>query len=57
MGSPITADRHFLVSLRIANLETRFPNPLLLRAHRSHIVNLDHVECMVSLADSRLEVS
>jgi len=32
------------------------PNPPFLRAHRSHIVNLDHVERMVSLDDSRLEV-
>jgi two-component system LytT family response regulator len=48
--------RHHLASLRIANLETRLPNPPFLRVHRSHIVNLDHVDRMVSLDDARLEV-
>ena len=48
--------RRYLVALRVANLETRLPNPPFLRVHRSHIVNLDHVERMVSLDDSRLEV-
>jgi two-component system LytT family response regulator len=48
--------RQYLVSLRVANLDTWLPNPPFLRVHRSHIVNLDHVERMVSLDDSRLEV-
>jgi LytTr DNA-binding domain len=48
--------RRHLVSLRVAELEARLPNPPFLRVHRSHIVNLDHVERMVSLDDSRLEV-
>jgi two-component system, LytTR family, response regulator len=48
--------RRHLVSLRVASLEARLPNPPFLRVHRSHIVNLDHVERMVSLDDSRLEV-
>jgi two-component system LytT family response regulator len=48
--------RHYLVSLRIANVETRLPNPPFLRVHRSHIVNLDYVDRMVSLDDGRLEV-
>ena len=48
--------RHHLVGLRVSNLESRLPNPPFLRVHRSHIVNLDHVERMVSLDDSRLEV-
>ena len=47
--------RH-MVSLRMADLEERQPNPPFLRVHRTHIVNLDHVERMVSLDDSRLEV-
>jgi two-component system LytT family response regulator len=48
--------RHYLVSLRVASLETRLPNPPFLRVHRSHIVNLDYVDRMVSLDDARLEV-
>jgi two-component system LytT family response regulator len=48
--------RHYLVGLRVANVETRLPNPPFLRVHRSHIVNLDHVERMISLDDGRLEV-
>jgi two-component system LytT family response regulator len=48
--------RRHLVSLRMTDLEARLPNPPFLRVHRSHIVNLDHVERMVSLDDSRLEV-
>jgi two-component system LytT family response regulator len=48
--------RHYLVSLRVASLETRLPNPPFLRVHRSHIVNLDHVDRMVSLDDARFEV-
>jgi two-component system LytT family response regulator len=48
--------RHHLASLRIANLETRLPNPPFLRVHRSHIVNLDHVDRIVSVDDGRLEV-
>jgi two-component system LytT family response regulator len=48
--------RHHLVSLRVADLEVRLPNPPFLRVHRSHIVNLDYVERMASLDDSRLEV-
>jgi two-component system LytT family response regulator len=48
--------RRHLVSLRVAELEARLPNPPFLRVHRSHIVNLDHVERMASLDDSRLQV-
>jgi two-component system, LytTR family, response regulator len=51
-----TEGRHYLVSLRVANLETRLPNPPFLRVHRSHIVNLDHVDRMISLDDARFEV-
>ena len=51
-----TKERRHLVSLRIRNLEQRLPNPPFLRVHRSHIVNLDHVERMVGLDDTRLEV-
>ena len=51
-----TAERRSLVSLRIRDLEARLPNPPFLRVHRSHIVNLDHVDRMVGLDDTRLEV-
>src|SRR5262245_15047403 len=40
--------RRYLVGLRIADLEARLPNPPFLRVHRSHIVNLDHVERLVA---------
>lgn len=48
--------RRFLVGIRIRDLEARLPHPPFLRIHRSHIVNLDHVERMVSLHDSRFEI-
>jgi two-component system, LytTR family, response regulator len=51
-----TRSRQHLVSLRIRDLEQRLPDPPFLRVHRSHIVNLDHVERMVPLDDTRLEV-
>ena len=51
-----TQRKRYLVSLRIRDLEDRLPNPPFLRVHRSHIVNLDHVERMVGLDDARFEV-
>jgi two-component system, LytTR family, response regulator len=51
-----TQRKRYLVSLRIRNLEDRLPNPPFLRIHRSHIVNLDHVDRMVGLDDARFEV-
>ncbi len=51
-----THRKRYLVSLRIRNLEDRLPNPPFLRVHRSHIVNLDHVERMMGLDDARFEV-
>lgn len=39
-----TAKRVHLMDMRISELETRLPAPPFLRVHRSHIVNLDHVE-------------
>ena len=51
-----TRQRCHLVGLRINALEERLPNPPFLRVHRSHIVNLDHVDRMVGLDDSRFEV-
>jgi two-component system, LytTR family, response regulator len=48
--------RRHLVSLRIGSLEARLPNPPFLRVHRSHIVNLDYVDRIAGLDDSRFEV-
>jgi two-component system LytT family response regulator len=48
--------RRHLVSLGIAELERRLPQPPFLRVHRSHIVNLDHVERIVQAESARLEV-
>ena len=48
--------RRYLVGLRLATLEARLPNPPFLRVHRSHIVNLDHVERMRLLDNGHLEV-
>jgi two-component system LytT family response regulator len=41
-----TAKRVHLMDMRISELEARLPTPPFLRVHRSHIVNLDHVECI-----------
>jgi two-component system LytT family response regulator len=51
-----TPRRKHIVSLRIRDLEQRLPNPPFLRAHRSHIVNLDHIDRMVGLDDARFEI-
>ena len=48
--------RRYLVGLRLASLEARLPNPPFLRVHRSHIVNLDHVERMRLLDTGHVEV-
>lgn len=52
-----TSRRNYLISLRIGDLENRLPNPPFIRVHRSHIVNLDHVERMTGLDGARFEVS
>jgi two-component system LytT family response regulator len=51
-----TARKRHLVSLRMSALEAKLPNPPFLRVHRSHIVNLDHVDRISGLDDSRFEV-
>ena len=48
--------RRHLMSLRIRDLEEWLPKPPFLRVHRSHIVNLDHVDRMGGLDCARLEV-
>jgi two-component system LytT family response regulator len=48
--------RRHLMSLRIRDLEQWLPNPPFLRVHRSHIVNLDHVDRIIGLDGARFEV-
>lgn len=48
--------RSYLLTLRISDMEQRLPNPPFIRVHRSHIVNLDHVDRMIGLDGSRFEV-
>jgi two-component system, LytTR family, response regulator len=49
--------RGYLVGLPLGELEARLPSPPFLRVHRSHVVNLDHVERIVPHDDGvRLEV-
>ncbi|UYG05755.1 LytTR family DNA-binding domain-containing protein [Halomonas sp. LR3S48] len=45
--------RGYLISVRLGELADRLPRPPFLRVHRSHIVNLDHVECMEPQEDGR----
>lgn len=52
-----TSRRNYLITSRISDLESRLPNPPFIRVHRSHIVNLDHVERITGLDGSRFEVS
>jgi two-component system, LytTR family, response regulator len=47
--------RRYLIGLRLGTLEARLANPPFLRVHRSHIVNLDHVERMRLLDNGRVE--
>ena len=49
-------ERRFLIHLRLQDLENRLPRPPFLRVHRSHIVNLDHVDRMVWRDDARADV-
>jgi two-component system, LytTR family, response regulator len=51
-----TVGRVHLVSLRPSELEARLPRPPFLRVHRSHLVNLDHVERLHRLDEAGLEV-
>jgi two-component system LytT family response regulator len=48
--------RKHLVGMALSKMECRFPKPPFLRVHRSHIVNLDHVDRVIALDDSRMEV-
>ena len=49
--------RAHLLPVRLAALEQLLPDPPFLRCHRSHIVNLDHVERAKPLGDGRLALA
>lgn len=51
-----TAAKRYLVSTRMKEFEARLDPARFLRVHRSHIVNLDHVESLVPHDEARLEV-
>ena len=38
-----TATKHYLVSIRLGDLENRLARTTFLRIHRSHLINLEHV--------------
>jgi len=48
--------QRYLIHLPLGELEERLDPKLFVRVHRSHIINLDFVQTMVPLPDSRLEV-
>ncbi|WOB10215.1 LytTR family DNA-binding domain-containing protein [Piscinibacter gummiphilus] len=48
--------RVHLVDMRITDLAARLPSPPFLRVHRSHIVNLDHVDRIELGDDTRMTV-
>lgn len=50
------ADRPFLLSVSLADLEDRLDPERFERVHRSHLVNLDHVREMRSFDDRRLAI-
>jgi two-component system LytT family response regulator len=52
-----TPGKAHLVAVRLADLEQRLPSPPFIRVHRSHIVNLRHVDRLVPFDGSRLQVN
>jgi two-component system LytT family response regulator len=51
-----TARKQYLIGVRLGDLEHRLPQPPFLRVHRSHIVNLQHVDRLVPYDGARLQV-
>jgi two-component system, LytTR family, response regulator len=51
-----TSHRSYLLTLRIGELERQLPNPPFMRIHRSHVVNLDHVDRIIGVDGARFEV-
>jgi two-component system LytT family response regulator len=48
--------RKHLIGMALSKMECRLPKPPFLRVHRSHIVDLDHVDRVIAPDDSRMEV-
>lgn len=48
--------RRYLVHIRLADLESHLDPDQFIRIHRSHIVNLDHVNALVPYDGTRLQV-
>jgi two-component system LytT family response regulator len=51
-----TSEADYLVYTRLKELEARMDSTRFVRVHRSHLVNLDHVEALVPHAGGRLRV-
>lgn len=51
-----TRGRHYLLGVRLSELEARLASPPFMRIHRSHIVNLDYVTQLAPYDGVRLEV-
>lgn len=52
-----TAGRRFRINLTLSDLERRLDPRLFVRAHRSHIVNLDHVASWMPYDGSRYQIA
>lgn len=51
-----TAERRYLVHLPLEQFAQRLDPARFLRVHRSHVVNVDHVRCLVPFDATRLQV-
>jgi len=51
-----TTAKHYLVNLRLSDLEQRLPSQTFLRIHRSHLINLECVASIESYDAARVEV-
>jgi two-component system LytT family response regulator len=52
----VARGRRHLMAARIGDLAARLPADRFVRVHRSHVVNMDYVECLVPYDAKRLEV-
>jgi two-component system, LytTR family, response regulator len=51
-----TAEKEFLVSVRLSDLEGNLPAGSFLRIHRSHLINLEHIISIESYDGARVQV-
>jgi two-component system LytT family response regulator len=51
-----TANKEYLVSIRLSDLEARLARDNFLRIHRSHLINLEHVRSIEPYDAARVEV-